>query len=48
MYIDDMLRIAEKARRSSAGIDRGTMQQDGVKYDAILRNLKLIREASSN
>ena len=43
-----MLRFAEKVRRYSAGIDRGTIKKDGLKYDAILRNLELIREAATH
>jgi uncharacterized protein with HEPN domain len=47
-YLDDMLRFAEKVRTYSAGIDRGTFEQDELKYDAILRNLELIGEAATH
>jgi len=48
IYIDDMLRFAEKVRTYSEGIDRATFQQDELKYDAILRNLELIGEAATH
>lgn len=46
-YLDDMLRFTEKVRTYSESIDRGALEQDELKYDAILRNLELIGEAAT-
>ena len=35
-------------RRYSAGIYRGTIRKDGLKYDAILGNLELNRDAATH
>jgi uncharacterized protein with HEPN domain len=45
-FVDDMLSFAEKVRAYSEGLDQQQFQAEGLKYDAILRNLELIGEAA--
>lgn len=45
--IDDVLRVAKEVRTYSAGIDRGTFEQEVLKCEPIQRNLELIGEASA-
>lgn len=47
-YLGDMLRFAEKVQVYSKDIDRDEFESDGLKYDAILRNLELIGEAATH
>ena len=48
LYINDMLRFAEKVRSYSEGIDPAMFVADELRYDATLRNLELIGEAATH
>jgi uncharacterized protein with HEPN domain len=48
LYINDMLRFAEKVKSYSEGMDFSYFVRDELKYDAILRNLELIGEAATH
>lgn len=47
-YLNDMPRFAEKVQTYSADLDQAAFERDGLKYDAILRNLELIGEAATH
>ena len=47
LYIDDMIRFAEKVSLYTRGLDQSGFAGDGIVYDATLRNLELIGEAAT-
>lgn len=46
LYLDDMITACEKIQRYLAGRPRGAFEQDEQAFDAILKNLEVIGEAS--
>ncbi len=46
IYIDDMIRYAERAQKYTAGLSQEKFVSDELVYDATLRNLELIGEAA--
>jgi uncharacterized protein with HEPN domain len=46
LYLNDMLKGCEKARRYTAGMDRQAFLEDERTYDAVVRNLEIIGEAA--
>ena len=48
LYVQDMVEFAEKVLSYTKGIDQETFLADGRTYDAALRNIELIGEASSH
>ncbi|MBC7858680.1 MAG: DUF86 domain-containing protein [Burkholderiaceae bacterium] len=47
-YIDDMINFMEKIAVYTNGIDQAEFLQNGMIYDATLRNLELIGEAATH
>jgi len=47
-YIDDMIGFADKVIAYTSGLDQDRFIQNGLNYDATLRNLELIGEAASH
>lgn len=47
-YLEDMLQFCLKVQEYSEGLDRQDFEYDGLRYDAILRNLELIGEAATH
>lgn len=47
-YIDDMIGFADKVIAYTNGLDQDRFIQNGLNYDATLRNLELIGEAASH
>ena len=47
-YVNDMIEFAEKVRAYTSEMDQATFVDDAVTYDATLRNLELIGEASTH
>ena len=45
-YVSDMIEFGKKVLSYTEGLDQATFVSDSLKYDATLRNLKLIGEAS--
>jgi Protein of unknown function DUF86 len=45
-YIDDMIGFADKVIAYTNGLDQDRFIQNGLNYDATLRNLELIGEAA--
>ncbi len=48
LYVEDMLEFCERARNYSSGLSLDELLGDQMRYDAILRNLELIGEASTH
>jgi uncharacterized protein with HEPN domain len=48
LYVEDMLEFCERAKDYSSGLSLGELLGDQMRYDAILRNLELIGEASTH
>lgn len=48
LYVDDMIRFAEKVQSYTAGLDQSEFVADELRYDATLRNLELIGEAATH
>ena len=48
LYVEDMLEFCERAMRYAAGQSLEALLQDTMRYDAILRNIELIGEASTH
>lgn len=48
LYIDDMLEFAAKAMDYARPLTEATLTDEPMRYDAILRNLELIGEASTH
>jgi uncharacterized protein with HEPN domain len=46
LYIDDMITACEKIQRYLAGRPRPAFEQDEQAFDAVLKNLEVIGEAS--
>ena len=46
-YIDDMIEFAERALHYTEGLDQQAFVDDGLTFDATLRNLELIGEAAT-
>ena len=46
-YVADMIRFAEKVSLYTRGMDRNDFVDNGIVYDATLRNLELIGEAAT-
>jgi uncharacterized protein with HEPN domain len=47
-YLDDMIGFAEKVVAYTDGLDQASFVASGLNYDATVRNLELIGEASTN
>ena len=47
-YVEDMIEFSERVRSYTAGMDQATFVDDGLVYDATLRNLELIGEAATH
>ncbi|MBF0099180.1 MAG: DUF86 domain-containing protein [Magnetococcales bacterium] len=47
-FLDDMIVFAERGLSYTAGMDRAGFELDGLTYDATVRNLELIGEASTH
>ena len=47
-YIDDMIEFAGKVLTYTKGIDQNGFVENGLTYDATLRNLELIGEAATH
>jgi len=47
-YIGDMIEFAEKALMYTEGLDQRSFVDNGLTYDATLRNLELIGEAATH
>jgi uncharacterized protein with HEPN domain len=47
-YIDDMIGFAEKVLTYTEDMDQASFTASGITYDAVLRNLELIGEASTH
>lgn len=47
-YLDDMINFAENVLAYSEGFDQKTFESTGLNYDATVRNLELIGEASTH
>ncbi len=48
LYVEDMLEFCAKAMAYAAPLNEATLTQDPMRYDAILRNVELIGEASTH
>ena len=48
LYLDDMLEFCQRARTYAAGYTAQALVEDRMRYDAVLRNLELIGEASTH
>jgi len=48
LYVEDMLEFCQRAREYAAGKSLDALLADRMRYDAILRNLDLIGEASTH
>lgn len=48
LYLDDMIKFAEKAMAYTDGLDRQQFEASGMTYDATVRNIELIGEAATN
>lgn len=48
MYLEDMLEFCQRALSYAAGHTVQTLLADSMRYDAVLRNLELIGEASTH
>jgi uncharacterized protein with HEPN domain len=48
LYIEDMLEFSAKAMAYAADLSEQTLTHEPMRYDAILRNLELIGEASTH
>ncbi len=47
-YVEDMLAFCDKALAYTQPLDRASFRVDAMRYDATLRNLKLIGEAATH
>ena len=47
-YIQDMIEFGEKVLSYTEGMDQATFVADSLRYDATLRNLKLIGEVATH
>jgi uncharacterized protein with HEPN domain len=47
LYLDDMIRFAERVRSYTGGLDQTSFVANPLIYDATLRNLELIGEAAT-
>ncbi len=47
-YLDDMIEFAGKVREYTKGLDQDGFVNNGLTYDATLRNLELIGEAATH
>ena len=47
-YVEDMIAFSEKTMSYTAGMDQTAFVDDGLVYDATLRNLELIGEAATH
>ncbi|MDE2611947.1 MAG: DUF86 domain-containing protein [Burkholderiales bacterium] len=48
LYVEDMLEFCERAMRYASGYGLEALLADTMRYDAVLRNLELIGEASTH
>ena len=48
LYVEDMLEFCNKAITYAAPLTEATLTADGMRYDAILRNIELVGEASTH
>jgi uncharacterized protein with HEPN domain len=48
LYVEDMLEFCTKAMAYAAPLSEATLTEDAMRYDAILRNIELIGEASTH
>ena len=48
LFLQDMIESAGKVRRYAEGLSLESFQQDGMAYDAVLRNLEIIGEAAKH
>lgn len=48
LYLEDMLEFCLKAMAYAAPLTEGTLLDEPMRYDAILRNIELIGEASTH
>lgn len=48
LYIEDMVEFCAKAMDYAAPLTAGSLTDDSMRYDAILRNIELIGEASTH
>ncbi len=46
-YIDDMIEFSENVISYCTGLDQAAFEKKGLTYDATVRNLELIGEATS-
>lgn len=47
-YLDDMIKFAGKVLEYTRGLDQAGFVDNGLTYDATLRNLELIGEAATH
>lgn len=48
LYLTDIVQCCQKVQRYSTGLDRAQFLDDEKTYDAVVRNLELIGEASKH
>ena len=48
LYIEDMLEFCDRAMQYAHGFESEALVRDTMRYDAILRNIELIGEASTH
>ena len=48
MYLEDILECCEKIQRFTVGMTQADFQQDDRTYDAVVRNLEIIGEATKH
>ena len=48
LYVEDMLEFCNKAITYAAPLTEATLTADGMRYDAILRNIELVGESSTH
>jgi len=46
LYLNDMIQACEKLVACIEGLDRAALEADWIRYDALLRNLEILGEAT--
>jgi len=46
LYLNDMIRACEKLVACAEGFERAALEADWIRYDAVVRNLEILGEAS--